>query len=304
MFRYAAVIVTFNRLGKLKEEISSLLLQKVVPSKIVIVDNNSNVDTKIYCENIALSDSRIVYKRLEKNIGGSGGFYEGIKVAKNLEVDWIALSDDDALYDSHFFEYIKDKAYSNTDISCFTGTVRNLDGNIDLAHRRSIKNTVTLSQRIIDVNSYVRPFYLEVFSFVGVVIKKSLIEKIGLPEKDFFIWYDDTEYSLRVIQYTKILNVSDATIVHNTGEISFNKFKPSWKMYYGVRNNVITVKKHSKHSMIYKLLLPLIILKRYSLLLINHSYYRPYVKEMAYIYFKGFEDGILGRIGVNSKFLP
>lgn len=304
MFKYASVIVTFNRLDKLKEEINSLLSQKILPKKIIIIDNDSMLDTKEYCDSLVSSNSRIIYKRLRKNVGGSGGFYEGLKVSLKLDVDWISLSDDDAVYSKKFFEYIKNAVNNNKRVLCFTGTVTNCDGDIQLDHRRNIKNNIVLSQYNISSNKYKNCFYLQIFSFVGVVLKKTLISDIGLPEKDYFIWCDDTEYSLRVIKHTKILNVSNAIITHKTVNHKKTRFEPSWKMYYGIRNSIIMTKKHSQHKLLYSIFLPLMILKKYLALFFKFNYYKPYTKKMAFIYFNGFKDGILKKIGINKNFLP
>jgi GT2 family glycosyltransferase len=304
MFKYASVIVTFNRLDKLKEEINSLLSQKILPKKIIIIDNDSMLDTKEYCDSLVSSNSRIIYKRLRKNVGGSGGFYEGLKVSLKLDVDWISLSDDDAVYSKNFFEYIKNAVNNNKRVLCFTGTVTDCEGNIQLDHRRNIKNNIVLSQCNISSNKYKNSSYLQNISCVGVVLKKTLINDIGLPEKNYFIWCDDTEYSLRVIEHTKIMNVSNAIITHKTVNYKQTRFKPSWKMYYGIRNSIIMTKKHSQHKLLYSILLPLMILKKYLALFFKFNYYKPYTKKMAFIYFNGFKDGILKKTGINKNFLP
>ncbi len=106
MFRYATVIVTYNRVSKLKRD-SKFDRTKILPEKIIIIDNCSNDGTKTYLESLLNSDMRemLIYKRLDDNFGGSRGFYEGIKEAMQLEnIDWIALGDDDINYDVHFFE--------------------------------------------------------------------------------------------------------------------------------------------------------------------------------------------------------
>lgn len=66
---------------------------------------------------------------------------------------------------------------------------------------------------------------------MGCIISRDILEKIGLPEKDYFIYYDDTEYSLRVRKYTDIINVSGAVIIHKT-PIKSSKVKNliTWKI--------------------------------------------------------------------------
>jgi len=307
MFRYATVIVTYNRVSKLKKEIQSLIEQKILPEKIIIIDNCSNDGTKTYLESLLNSDMRemLIYKRLDDNFGGSRGFYEGIKEAMQLEnIDWIALGDDDINYDVHFFENISLKSKANGRICCFTGKVLYPNEDLQLAHRRRIIDFLSLKQQNVEAEEYSNDFLIDIFSFVGVVINKKIISKAGLPEKDYFIWCDDTEYSLRVRQYTQILNVCNASVFHDTINNENSRFEPSWKMYYGKRNTILMNKKHSKNPVYYKILIPFFYTKDMCSLFIKFRYYHPFIKKMMFIYYNAYKDGIRGIKGKNKQFLP
>ena len=77
----------------------------------------------------------------------------------------------------------------------------------------------------------------DIASFCGLMISKKIIDKIGYPRKEYFIRYDDTEYSLRLCREGKIINVNSSTINH---KIKVNNSKKSfdWKFYYDVRNSI------------------------------------------------------------------
>ena len=92
----AAVIVTYNRKELLEENIKALLDQSEKLNKIFIIDNNSTDGTKSYLEQKGyLKNQTIEYVRLEKNIGGAGGFSVGTKYAYEKGFDFICLMDDD-----------------------------------------------------------------------------------------------------------------------------------------------------------------------------------------------------------------
>lgn len=307
MFKYLAVIVTYNRVEKLKREVNSLLLQTVRPSKIIVVDNDSSDNTYDYMTALARDNSKIVYKKMNKNCGGAGGFYEGIALAKRFNVDWIALADDDAIYDKEFFKNIALASQKNNDVFCFTGSVRYLTGEIQLDHRRQAREKIFVHQNNVPIECYQRNFYLQAFSFVGVVINKHMVDKVGLPEREYFIWCDDTEYSLRVNKYTPILNVSAANVYHDTKKNSNNKHQryiPNWKYYYGLRNSILMNKKHSKHPIIYKILLFFLEIKKIVTPLVKYRYYHPYIFKTMIMYHKAFHDGEKSISGINSQFLP
>ena len=92
------VLVTFNRLDKLKVALDKYDKQTLVPEYILVVDNHSNDGTKEYLEQWVGEEA--AYKKyvhtLSSNTGGAGGFYKGMEEAVKLDAEWIWLSDDDA----------------------------------------------------------------------------------------------------------------------------------------------------------------------------------------------------------------
>ena len=75
--KLGVVIVTYNRLELLKECITACINQKEEFQKILIINNASTDGTKEYLENLQYSNLEIINSN--KNLGGSGGFWLGIK---------------------------------------------------------------------------------------------------------------------------------------------------------------------------------------------------------------------------------
>ena len=92
-----AIVVTYNRLSLLKESINALLNQTHPLNKIVIVDNHSTDGTSDYLANLAKENSIFQIVTMEQNVGGSGGFSEGVKQAAYAHADWMWLMDDDTI---------------------------------------------------------------------------------------------------------------------------------------------------------------------------------------------------------------
>lgn len=135
--KYASVIVTFNRVKLLKKAIESVLQQTVRPEYIIILDNHSTDGTRNLMKQYK-DDEKIIYIRTKENVGGSMGFYLGLEKACLLGVDWISLSDDDAIFEKHYFEKLIKKGQKHPEIQCFTGTVRSADNSLQLMHRRML----------------------------------------------------------------------------------------------------------------------------------------------------------------------
>lgn len=90
-FSVAVVIVTYNRLEKLKIALKSYENQIFLPNYLIVVNNCSTDGTKEYldCWEKEKNTIRKIVINTNENLGGSGGFYIGQKASMKLNVDWI-----------------------------------------------------------------------------------------------------------------------------------------------------------------------------------------------------------------------
>ena len=298
------VIVTYNRKEKLVNVLRSIEQQDRKPDVVVLVDNCSTDGTDVLLREWERhSPFKTIVFRTEKNLGGAGGFAKGIEIIQKENVDWVYLGDDDA-YPSQGF------------LSVFSSTVDSFDEKeknvvaicakvvgpqgICLGHRRTIeKRLFRIKEISASKNMYEKPsFYIDCFSFVGVVIRKDVLVICGLPRADFFIWYDDTEYALRVKRYGKICCVPMLEIFHDT--IPDNG-RVSWKTYYGIRNRLEFYRVHfgKRYANYYAFRRKLESIKRIILNKSTHDsklYYR-ILKE-------AYRDYRHNRFGVSERFKP
>ncbi|NAS19303.1 glycosyltransferase [Clostridium butyricum] len=250
-----AVVVTYNRKELLKECIESLLKQTYKLKRIVIVDNNSTDNTYDYLlENKLLSDKIVKYIKLQKNIGGAGGFNKGIEIAcKDNEYDWIWMMDDDTIPNKDSLEQLlSGKNVISEKVSFLCSKVigpENEEMNIPNLSRKIGENGYKewmkyLNKAIVQVESA---------TFVSVLINVEAIKKVGLPWKEFFIWGDDIEYTSRLSKYYgpgyvigksivvhKRYNAKNITIIdeENENRVKFYKYK--------YRNDILIAKEYGE----------------------------------------------------------
>ncbi|MFN4074255.1 MAG: glycosyltransferase, partial [Thermus sp.] len=181
---------------------------------------------------------------LPENQGGAGGFHEGMKKAYEEGCDWIWVMDDDAFPERDALEVLlafRERA------EILVPVLKASDGTVYGAGNWK-------GGRYVDAkfDSVVESFFpVELFSFVGPLIHRKVILDIGLPRKEFFIWFDDWEYALRARKKGKVtLCVRESVIRHDYGPkrvvLFFGKpklrqFQAPWKIYYGTRNRGWTV---------------------------------------------------------------
>ena len=267
----AAVVVTFNRLDFLRRNLYMLLNQSRVPDSIIVVDNASSDGTGEFLDEFAKTHSDVKVLHLKENVGGSGGFAEGLKYAVNSGADWVWMMDDDA------FPY-KDALK-----------------NLEIEMQKASKKVGVLWSRITD-RTDAKPLNAVVpvlsGTFVGFAVRREVVEQVGLPDASFFIYADDYDYSVRIRKAGfGIYRVNSSLILHKDWSQRKHIFKfpfvkphvPAWKTYYLVRNT-LNAARHIK--LFYIAVRIYFYFDRFI-----WSYVNPDTKRYV---FKGFRDGVRG----------
>jgi rhamnopyranosyl-N-acetylglucosaminyl-diphospho-decaprenol beta-1,3/1,4-galactofuranosyltransferase len=94
-----------------------------------------------------------------------------------------------------------------------------------------------------------------VIPFNGVLLTRSLVQRIGLPRAEFFIWGDDHEYRLRAEHSgARIATVVYATVRHPSvgalgtpmafGRTTYNDTPSDLKHYCMARNNLLNLREY------------------------------------------------------------
>ena len=199
--KICCVIVTYNRKQLLVECINSILQQTINVNNIIVVDNNSNDGTDELLQENNLMD-KITYKKLTKNIGGAGGFNFGIGESLKDIYDWVWIMDDDSIPTKTALEELLNaqSILKDENISFLCSKVigmNNEEMNLPLISERNTENGYPIWMKYLD-KSIVE---VKAATFVSVLIKTEAVKKVGLPWKEFFLWGDDIEYTLRLNKY-------------------------------------------------------------------------------------------------------
>lgn len=209
--KVATIIVTYNRKHLLRNCLDAINMQLYKPKIVYIVDNassdgtmNAVVNWGYY--NINKNDIEYKYILNEKNEGGAGGFYLGLKTAfESGEYDAFWLMDDDGVPTSDCLERLIRRSDKYDYLSPIV-----VDTDDD-------KNTSFMGVTVADllkreVNGIIEN---ECNPFNGVLFSRKLVEKVGLPKKEMFIWGDEINYNIRVRQTGFVpAMVTDAVFKH------------------------------------------------------------------------------------------
>lgn len=268
MEKVCVAIVTFNRKEYLCQLLDALDKSSYPIEMLVIVDNASSDGTceKLYDRGIiqkyvtgevTLSkwNFRDVYYFLsEENTGGSGGFNKVFEIALKYDWKYIWAMDDDVwpepdcleILVSHFSDNALTCVPSRTDMRFKDKVIIDFD----------LKNPFKLRSK--------RKKYLEKYSewdfikiedmpFEGPIFERSVVEKVGLPDKNWFILFDDTDYAHRVRKVTEIHYIPSAILHKSIIPNRNGGSKYTWKQYYGLRNAMRFDMKYGENILVRKI---------------------------------------------------
>jgi len=199
----AAVVVTFNRKQLLTECVDALLHQSQRLDAIFIVDNASSDGTKAYLtERGYLENPLVRYIELPQNAGGAGGFHVGMDAAHKAGFDWVWVMDDDT-------EPYLNSLETMDRLKHYSKVVAIANLKVDRLGSETADGLRLMSK--LDATPYPK---VRFSSFVGLLIRCSTIDKIGLPISDFFIHRDDTEYCMRLRSIGDIALACESVVAH------------------------------------------------------------------------------------------
>ena len=77
--------------------------------------------------------------------------------------------------------------------------------------------------------------------FNGTMLHRNIVERVGFPKEQFFLWGDESEYLYRITKKNKIpvCTIADSIHYHPASAFSYKKdwdYGTMWKMYFYVRN--------------------------------------------------------------------
>lgn len=245
-----AVVVTYNRKELLKECIDSLLSQKNAFCDILIIDNHSTDGTKESLQDY-IENNSIMYCDTGKNLGGAGGFNEGIKRGTILGYKYLWIMDDDCIPTETALSNLKDADNQlNGEYGFLSSKAIWMDGSVcrmNIQRQTLTKNVSNYSETITDV---------VMASFVSLYIKSDIVKEMGLPIKEFFIWTDDWEYTRRISRNYDSYLVPSSVVVHKPvsnipADISIDSISRIDRYRYRYRNDVYLFRREGFFGVLY-----------------------------------------------------
>lgn len=240
----ATVVVTYHRPVELRQVVESLLAQTHPSKHIIILDNGGPVRA---AEILADHADALTIIHSEINLGGAGGFARGLTEGLDLAADWVWLLDDDAVPETDALEQLLLTIPNLPTNAGVLGCAVREFGELALRHRRHFHRLTGLETNVSRSSYEGGPEEFDTCSFVGFLIRAEAARRVQLPSADFFLAYDDTDYSLRLKNAGwQLWLIPKSVVVHlRTPDARLATSPFGGKHYLNIRNRLIVKRRYA-----------------------------------------------------------
>lgn len=240
----AGVTMAYNSERVLPRQMEALLRQTVPLREIIVVDNASKDGT---VEMLARCFPQVTVLRMSGNVGAGGALEAGVGYAAlTKRHDWVWTFDDDSVPSDDALQTLLNGTGSLGQGAPKVGMIAPLP-----IHKETGVCYPPLFWRegFLKPSSEVleRPVWFADLVFVsGCMVRREVVEEVGLPRADFFMDFIDFEYCLRArSRGYQIAVVNKCKLAHEVGNArsvrlpGFSALWPDhapWREYYISRN--------------------------------------------------------------------
>jgi hypothetical protein len=240
------IIVNYNEREYLENCLKSILENTGdINYEVIVVDNGSSDGSVEFLKQLSIMDSRIRVIALKKNVGYSSAINIGYR---NSNGSLIALLSNDTQVTRGWLTSLIQTLNSDKEIGCVQSKLLLMD----------YPSRIDSLGHILDPLGFLRPKgYMEldkgqfdnyddicVVQVVACLLKRSVIEKIGLFDDDYFIMHEDTDLSLRLHMAGYKIILVPTSIVYHKRLLTISKMPPEIIIYLTRRNSLMTILKN------------------------------------------------------------
>lgn len=261
MVKVGIIIINYNSNSDTVECLKSLnkVDKKNLDLKTILIDNNSKDKLKINPNDFTHLKLEIIYNN--ENLGFSGGGNQGMEILIKEKVDYILLLNNDTIQDPEFLVKLTDFLEGNKEVAAVSPKIYFAKG--FEFHKGRYKedekgkvfwfaggimdwsNLIGKHKGVDEIDSGQYDQNLETDFLTGCcfLIRREILEIIGLFDEKYFLYYEDSDLSERIKRKSfKIFYVPGSKIWHKNASSSGGSGS-SLQDYFITRNRLIFGKK-------------------------------------------------------------
>lgn len=239
--KVGSLIITYNPQKDLLAKVIESLEMQV---ELIIIVDNGNSD--IFEDSFFTSRKKIVVKQLGKNMGIATATNTGFEIAKEKQLDYILLSDQDTTYLPDYIKKFENNYLEDDKIIAYAPCIVDLTSNTNKPVYQLENNKIV--KVFPDSNCII---FQTIAS--GLIINLSILNKVGGMNEKLFIDYVDFEWCWKVNHYGyHIMYVKDMLIHHQLGDntqylLGKKIAKRSPVRYYYIIRNTLYLAKNTEY---------------------------------------------------------
>ncbi len=243
------ILVNYNGTQDSLECLASLA-KITYPNYMVVVVDNASTDTHYVLERIHREFPLVQTIPVSENLGFAGGNNVGIKTALAESAEYVLLLNNDTVVAPDFVDKLVAAAESDAAIGMVGAKTYYFseretiwfDG-ADFSWRQGGKHT---HDGVVDINPSDATIRETTYvTGCTLLVKKEVVEKIGLLSEDFFMYYEDIDWSLHATKAGYKIVVAPASHVWHKVSRSAVKMGRPRIHYYHARNALILTKRNA-----------------------------------------------------------
>lgn len=245
--KIAIIIVNWNSWQDTLECLASLKTVKGLELSVYVVDNGSSDDSiqKLAVYNLLPITHHLI--RSGENLGFAGGNNLGIRKALADGATHFLLLNNDTLASPNFLAKLLEVADSNPRVGIvgpkiyFAAAQQQIwfgGGELNWLKTRGTHLEYNIIDQPSTTNNQLLPKDVDYITGCCLLIKREVIEKIGLLDEGYFLYYEDVDWCLRAKKAGyRVVYMPEARIWH---KVSRSTSAGSFSyIYYHVRNGLV-----------------------------------------------------------------
>lgn len=247
-------IITINWNGKEDTaECLESLKRLVYPNYDVIVVDNASMDDSV--EFLRERFSEVTYIENEENVGWTGGCNAGIEYAMKKGADYIFILNNDIVIDKDCLKELVKVAESDARIGFVGPRIRSYEEHEKILSPGVSRNYRTLGVKkgeVADRGQFKEVKDVNWIDDTVLLVKKSVIEKVGIHDPEYFMYGEDTDWCYRVKKAGFGISYVPLVCVWHKHSASSGGGYNSFVAYYQARNYLLFMRKHfSKYHLFF-----------------------------------------------------
>ena len=244
-YKLAIIIVNWKQYELTTKCLISIYKSKFKKFDVILIDNESNFKK---LENLSDNFKKLKVFQNESNLGFGLANNQGINYAIQNNFKYVMLLNNDTEVDKNFIDpLINTINKDNT-----TGAVQPLIMNYN--NKNSIWSAGGYLNKFFGYTSTVknpnRNLGLDWITGCCILLKSDTIKKVGLIDENFFAYYEDVDWSIRIKDLGYSLNLVNTSLVYHHGSISSKNSSSEGKLspyvhYLNFKNHIYLLRKHN-----------------------------------------------------------